>query len=447
MSFKDKFSDEDLIFADEEEEWYHNDNWSDGKLCLDPFDIPEQIPEQMALSFPAQKDEYEQEWKFGNMYHRADGPAVVYFSFSPEWYLFGRKFTMLEWGLKTGFTGITSWSEYRNGKAVKTQKVYWQDGLIHRIDGPAVERPDGSVEWWLLGRRFDSASEWGDNVNFTGRVVCDNGHRSSWQKGKLHNLAGFAWRELKKAEWWIEGYPVSELEWLRYTKFTGKLDCGDHHVWLQKGLRHRVDGPAIVWDNGIIEFCLKDASYTLKEWGEKTHFSGKMAFKQKWIKGYKDEPLYLYLENGALHRTDGPALENRNGMKFWYCEGQLHREEGPAIVAPDGQVQWWLEGESLSRAAWGLQTHFTGVVEYDYTSNYKKCRCRQYFQEGLLHREDGPAIIASDWRSWWLGGVEYEEDKWREEKDLFAILHTKICPGRRRRISILAGQEYLKHVG
>ena len=46
-----------------------------------------------------------------------------------------------------------------------------------------------------------------------------------------------------------------------------------------------------------------------------------------------------------LHRKDnGPAIEHTNGKKEWYKEGKLHREDGPAIEDPNlppGQAKKW----------------------------------------------------------------------------------------------------------
>ena len=45
---------------------------------------------------------------------------------------------------------------------------------------------------------------------------------------------------------------------------------------------------------------------------------------------YKDGNRRWYNEKGQLHRLNGPAIEFNNGNKFWYINGKLHREKGPA---------------------------------------------------------------------------------------------------------------------
>jgi hypothetical protein len=47
--------------------------------------------------------------------------------------------------IPNGFTGI---AEYANGS-----KVWWLNGKLHRVDGPAVEGADGTKQWWLNGKR------------------------------------------------------------------------------------------------------------------------------------------------------------------------------------------------------------------------------------------------------------------------------------------------------
>lgn len=57
-------------------------------------------------------------------------------------------------------------------------KKYFQNGALHRVDGPAVERPDGTREWW--------------------------------QGGKLHREGGPAFERADgRVEYWEKGEPVT----------------------------------------------------------------------------------------------------------------------------------------------------------------------------------------------------------------------------------------------
>jgi len=40
------------------------------------------------------------------------------------------------------------------------------------------------------------------------------------------------------------------------------------------------------------------------------------------------------------------------GNKFWYMDGLLHREDGPAIIYTDGEERWWLHNTEYSEKGW-----------------------------------------------------------------------------------------------
>ncbi len=50
-------------------------------------------------------------------------------------------------------------------------------------------------------------------------------------------------------------------------------------------------------------------------------------------------------EKGKLHRLDGPAVEWNNGSKFWYKNGLRHRENGPAVECSYGSKEWYINGK------------------------------------------------------------------------------------------------------
>ena len=45
--------------------------------------------------------------------------------------------------------------EYTDGK-----KSWWQYGKLHREDGPAVEWGDGKIEWYLNNASYNTKEEW-----------------------------------------------------------------------------------------------------------------------------------------------------------------------------------------------------------------------------------------------------------------------------------------------
>ena len=56
----------------------------------------------------------------------------------------------------------------------------------------------------------------------------------------------------------------------------------------------------------------------------------------------------FYLEDGDLHRLDGPAIEFKSGIQWWMQEGKLHRENGPAITGKHEIIEYWLNGEAAA---------------------------------------------------------------------------------------------------
>lgn len=53
-------------------------------------------------------------------------------------------------------------------------------------------------------------------------------------------------------------------------------------------------------------------------------------------------------ENGYFHRIDGPAIMFNDGGEQWRLHGKLHRTDGPAIKKADGTKYWFINGNQLS---------------------------------------------------------------------------------------------------
>ena len=68
----------------------------------------------------------------------------------------------------------------------------------------------------------------------------------------------------------------------------------------------------------------------------------------KSIKKEFDNRIEYQNEQGLLHRTDGPAIEYKDGTKAWFINDKIHREDGPAIQYPSGHNQWYLNDTPYS---------------------------------------------------------------------------------------------------
>lgn len=58
----------------------------------------------------------------------------------------------------------------------------------------------------------------------------------------------------------------------------------------------------------------------------------------------------MYRKAGHLHRLDGPAVVWDDGTQLWFFEGKLHRDGGPAVHGGPGRSEHWREGVRLDVA-------------------------------------------------------------------------------------------------
>lgn len=60
----------------------------------------------------------------------------------------------------------------------------------------------------------------------------------------------------------------------------------------------------------------------------------------------------IWVVGNKLHRIDGPAVEWDDGDKEWCINGLFHREDGPAIDYINGHQEWWLNGDKQTFSNW-----------------------------------------------------------------------------------------------
>lgn len=113
-----------------------------------------------------------------------------------------------------------------------------------------------------------------------------------------------------------------------------------------------------------------------------------MTHKDYTIRFY-DNGIIEHMQDGKLHREDGPAIETSAG-KEWYVNGKLHREDGPAIEYNDGTKQWWLNGEQLTEAE-----HAKGLPE-----------------EVKLYEDFAIRVYDDGHEEWFIDGIKIEETEY-----------------------------------
>jgi hypothetical protein len=114
-------------------------------------------------------------------------------------------------------------------------KFYYKDKamtVIHRLDGPAIERADGTKYWYVDDKRHridGPAMEYAD------------GYKAWFVDGKRHRLDGPA------------------IEYTNGSKY-----------WYADGKRHRLDGPAMEYADGYKEWYVDGKILTEKEFNALT---------------------------------------------------------------------------------------------------------------------------------------------------------------------------------
>lgn len=137
----------------------------------------------------------------------------------------------------------------------------------------------------------------------------------------------------------------------------------------EKGLKHRVDGPACQTSDYI-----------------------------GWY------------QHDGLHRLDGPAFEDGDS-KEWWVDGKRHRLEGPAVESEETH-EWWVNN---------LMHRVDGPAMVDHRHNERK-----WYRDGKLHRLDGPAVETGDGADeWWVNGVHRKN----EGPALFGVERVWFCRG------------------
>lgn len=103
---------------------------------------------------------------------------------------------------------------------------------------------------------------------------------------------------------------------------------------------------------------------------------------------------YWVNDSEQLHREDGPACtyecEPDNITEIWFQHGIRHREDGPAIIRSSGTKAWYKDGD--------LHREDGPAVEW---ANGAK----EWYLNGLRHRENGPAAEwSSGEKEWFING-------------------------------------------
>lgn len=108
------------------------------------------------------------------------------------------------------------------------------------------------------------------------------------------------------------------------------------------------------------------------------------------------------MRNGMYELRKGSQLDkisevNCASCVAYYKNGVLHREDGPAVEWPNGAKEWHVNGMLHRVDGPAIET-----PEGD----------KLWSLNGQHHREDGPAFeLADGTKQWWIHGVKLTEEE------------------------------------
>jgi uncharacterized protein YlzI (FlbEa/FlbD family) len=144
------------------------------------------------------------------------------------------------------FTGIIEESD--------GYKEWYQNGFLHRLDGPAIEYSNGTKSYFINGKRFDSQESWQEEVD---KINEKNSKGSN--KMKYYDSDG----KIVDHHSYDDDIPIPY-------DFTGiaEWENGDK-FWFKTGNLHREDGPACEYPNGAKKYYINGKRFDSQEsWQE-----------------------------------------------------------------------------------------------------------------------------------------------------------------------------------
>jgi hypothetical protein len=88
--------------------------------------------------------------------HRLDGPAIEWTNGAKTWFKNGSRHRLGGPAVE-GYDGA---------------KIWYQEGKIHRSDGPAIISANGKKEWWLKDRLFKTKEDYFNYLSDEDKTKC-----------------------------------------------------------------------------------------------------------------------------------------------------------------------------------------------------------------------------------------------------------------------------------
>lgn len=91
----------------------------------------------------------------------------------------------------------------------------------------------------------------------------------------------------------------------------------------------------------------------------------------------------------------------------WYYGLALHREDGPAVFDGRTRLTQHYKNGILQNPPDKPAVYYSKPNSEDPDES----KCMIYCKDGVLHREDGPALIKGSHQEWWMDGIRHRENE------------------------------------
>lgn len=286
---------------------------------------------------------------------------------------------------------------------------WYQNGKLHREDGPAVEAKNGSLKIWQKKGKY---------YRTNGPSVMDKLLNTEvWynSNGVLHRTNGPAYTSDSIVSYSKNGFICNGPEgWAIKIKIESpKTSRYSVFPYIRSDFFARLP------DGSLFDVRkLKVGTYTVEELnilskgGVPTSSKQKISYEELISKKATGvfivrisrfgvyEDCEVHLVDGILYNSDGGPSISGNTLNIWTDnKGNPHRIGGPAIVS-DRTKEWFRHGviynpngPSLISGDKSYWTNKKGELSNNKGPSFTDRDVEIYAKNGVVHREDGPAII------------------------------------------------------
>ena len=119
-----------------------------------------------------------------------------------------------------------------------------------------------------------------------------------------------------------------------------------------------------------------------------------------------------FLDEKIYHRKKGPAIEWKNGEKWWFKHGLMHRENNLPALEKDEKKEYWEYGQEYILQENGTKEfYYNDYFDLSIKLHRNKFPAIEYANgdeewwfNGKRHRLDGPAVTYGDKKFWFIEG-------------------------------------------